>query len=88
MFSPNEKICFTIMLENPDKKWTAQEIVDEIKKHSFTEDLKVEKIEESLNRHVVNNDRTNALLSLEIEKRQKLYRIHFTNLVYYVRQFE
>lgn len=88
MFSPNEKICFTIMLEDPYIQWTAQGIVDKVKKYNFQKVIKIVKIEESLERHLVHNGKTDALISREVLNGQNLYKIHFTNLIYYMRYFE
>lgn len=87
MFSSNEKICFTIMFEDPYKQWSAQEIVDNVKKYDFQKELKVNKIEESLNRYLGNNEKKATLVLHQNINGVNMYKIHFTNFVYYLRDF-
>lgn len=85
MFTPNEKIYFTLMFDNPYKLWTSAEIEKAAQNHlknSF------KNIEASLDRHTVSNKKTDSLLVSEIKDDIKYYRIHFTNLIYYIRSFE
>lgn len=87
MFTPNEKICFTIMFENPYRQWSADEIAKEAKKNNLLK-LNARRIEESLDRHLVGNSKTDALLSSEKKGTTKFYRINFTNFIYYIRYFD
>ncbi len=87
VFSPNEKICFTIMFEDPRKHWSADELVKKAQENNLL-NLRNNKIEDSLDRHLVNNDKTEALLTCEIKDGVKFYRIQFTNFIYYIRHFE
>lgn len=88
MFIPNAKISFTIMFEDPYKQWTAQEIVDKVKKYHFQEELKVEKIEESFERYLQSTGKSDALVSCEKIEGVNKYKIHFTNFIYYLRHFD
>lgn len=87
MFLPNEKICFTIMFDNPYKQWSADELVKKAQRNNLL-DLRKSKIEESLDRHLVNNAKTEALLTCDEKDGVKLYQIQFTNFVYYIRHFD
>lgn len=87
MFSPNEKICYTIMFEDPYKEWSADKIVGEAQKNNLL-DLQKCKIEKSLDRHLVENDKTDALLRCEVKEGVKFYRIQFTSFIYYIRNFD
>lgn len=87
MFTPNEKIYFTIMYDDPYRQWTAEELITEAQKNHFLK-LSLSKIKESLDRHIVRNGKTGPLLSYEIQRDKKSYRIHFTNFIEYIRCFE
>lgn len=86
IFSPNEKICFTIMFENPYKAWSAKEIIKEAQKNISLE-LSIDKIEESLNRYLEKDGRKGALVSYEIKANTNFYRINFTNFIFYIQEF-
>lgn len=87
MFTPNEKIFLTIMLKDPYKHWTVCELSAKAKKnHSLK--LKDIKIEESLDRHIERKGEKDALIISTRDGDTKYYQIHFTNLFYYIRQFE
>ena len=84
MFKPNDKICFTILFENPYEWWTAEQVVQSAK-HNNTLPLSKEKIEQSLNRYV---DSENSLLAHQHKKGEMQYAINFTNFIYYITQFD
>lgn len=86
MFSPNEKICFTVLFDNPYIPWSAEEI-KRVAEHNNLLTLHVDKIEESLDRHVSTNSKTKALVSCEINGEKKYYRINFTHFIFYIRKF-
>lgn len=88
MFTPNSKISFTIMFEEPDKKWSANEIIEQVKHHDFKVNLKEEKIEESLERYTKSNEISGALVTCEMVDGVKKYKINFTNFIYYIRHFD
>lgn len=87
MFSPNEKICFTIMFEEPYSKWTVNKIM-EIAQRDYQLNLIPSKIEESLNRHLVSKGNVEALLTYFDLYDEKYYKINFTNFIHYIRYFE
>ncbi|NRG28235.1 hypothetical protein HRF69_14015 [Bacillus circulans] len=84
MFKPNDKICFTIMFENPYEYWTAEQIVQNAK-HNNTLLLSKEKIEQSLNRYV---DGENPILIRQNSAGGTKYVINFTNFIYYITKFD
>lgn len=75
------------MFEDPRKHWSADELVKKAQENNLL-NLRNNKIEDSLDRHLVNNDKTEALLTCEIKDGVKFYRIQFTNFIYYIRHFE
>lgn len=87
MFSPNEKICFTIMFEDPYEVWTADKLVEEAKKNYRLFLIKY-KIEESLDRYLVSKGDVGPLLTCEVIDGIKYYQIQFTNCIYYIRNFD
>ncbi|MFT8322805.1 MAG: hypothetical protein ABF649_18195 [Bacillus sp. (in: firmicutes)] len=84
MFKPNDKICFTIMFENPYEYWTVEQIVQNAK-HNNTLPLSKEKIEQSLNRYV---DGENPILIRQNSSGGTKYAINFTNFIYYITKFD
>lgn len=87
IFTPNEKICFTVMFENPYKQWSAEEIIKEAKKNNLLK-FRVDKIEESLDRYLEKHCNKESLVTYEITERTRFYRIHFTNFINYIRKFD
>lgn len=84
MFRPNEKICFTIMFENPYEYWTVEEIVEKAK-HNNSLPLSKEKIKQSLNRYV---DGQIAILIRQNSTGEMQYAINFTSFIYYIKKFD
>lgn len=87
MFSPNEKICFTIMFDAPYSKWTVNNIM-EVAQGNYQLNLIASKIEESLTRHLVSKGNVGALLTYLDLAGEKYYEINFTNFIHYIRYFE
>lgn len=87
MFSPNEKICFTIMFEDPYSEWTVQTIM-EVAQMEYQLNLIPSKIEESLNRYLVSKNHVGPLLLSFNKDSEKFYKIHFKNFIYYIRSFD
>ncbi|TXC81571.1 hypothetical protein FS935_21955 [Metabacillus litoralis] len=84
MLKSNDKICFTIMFENPYEYWTGAQIVQKAK-YNNTLPLSKEKIEQSLNRYV---EGENPIIMRQNNAGEMQYAINFTNFIYYITQFD
>lgn len=93
LFSENEKICLCIMVDRMHigKWWTAEEIIEECRKYGNTSKLRIEKIEECLNRHCRETGKEQDLVLYEREELENgeektchyRYKLRLSDLILY-----
>lgn len=91
LFTENEKICLCIMVDrwNLGKWWTGTDIIEECKNFGNTSKLRVDKIEECLNKHCSGGKNHNDIIlydraELEGEKEcHYQYRLRLSDLILY-----